>query len=75
MTAYDMCMTILDINEGIEYLKSKNTDSEPDLQMCCIVDVLDSYRDMLISTLRQIKVESIEVNVGVSGRVKETDNQ
>ena len=51
MTAYEAMADILNINEGVEYLKSKNTDSVPDKDICNIVDTLLRYRDILVECM------------------------
>ena len=51
MKAYSAMMSILDINETLEKIKSKNTDSEPDLVLCKTCNLLESYRDLLCNEL------------------------
>ena len=63
MTVYDLFNDILDMNESIEYLKSQNSGSTPDLDCCKAVDVLTRYRDKLLDISKKIEIEQIEVVV------------
>ena len=47
MTAYEAMSTLLDINETIEALKSRNTANAPDLELCKAVELLEGYRHLL----------------------------
>lgn len=48
MTAYDAMGKILDINELLEALKSRNTGKEPDLDLCKATELLEDYRDLIV---------------------------
>lgn len=75
MTACDLFDDILDMNESIEYLKSKNNSSTPDLQICKAVTVLTKYRDILIDVASSITIENLEVVVNGRGKSTQCDNK
>lgn len=48
MTAYEAMGKILDINELVENLKSRNTGKEPDLDLCKATELLEDYRNLIV---------------------------
>lgn len=55
-TAYDLMVAILDINETMEKLKERNTESVPDLDLCNANKLLLQYRDVCVDLLKQTVV-------------------
>ena len=51
MTAYKAMAEILNINEDLEYLKSKNTGSQPNQRICGLVALLENYKSVLMQLM------------------------
>lgn len=51
MNAFEAMNSVLDINETIEGLKARNTDSTPDLLNCKAVELLGQYRTLLVAEM------------------------
>ena len=52
MNAHEAMNAILDINETVEEMKSKNTDTTPDLLSCKAVELLIQYRELLVAEMK-----------------------
>lgn len=57
ITAYGAMVAILDINETIEDLKSRNTDKQPDTVLCKTTGLLADYREVLISAMEHTEIK------------------
>lgn len=57
MTGYEAMTQILDVNETLEELKKINVGDGPDLFVCKIADLLDSYRTVLIQEMKNTELD------------------
>lgn len=60
MSAYDAFTAVLDINETIDELKSRNNGKTPDFTLCRATTLLADYRGVLSELMRQTDILDIE---------------
>ena len=56
LSAYDLFVMVLDINETIEKIKDMNVDDQPNLALCSATELLTDYRDICIALLKQTPI-------------------
>ena len=59
MTAYKAMAEILNINDDVEYLKSKNNGNQPNKRICGLIESLENYK-----TLLMLAMLNTELNIG-----------